>query len=230
MARTYNQDCTLAHALDILGERWTLLIIRNLLLGPQRFGDLQSGLAGIGANLLSKRLKDLEEAGILLSPGANETRGQYRLSVDGEALRPALRELMYWSIVYFLNLSKPTTAMEIIKSNDLQPDSVAFAIELFAKGEEDPALNYVAHLFVDDYPYTFFYMNNEMIARRGADSPAVATLRTDVPTVMKALRRNFSMKEAKERIECDGDETAIDHLLQCITRANSTVKLIRAAG
>ena len=51
MTRTYNQDCILAHALDLLGERWTLLILRDLFLGPRRFGDLQAGLPGLGANL-----------------------------------------------------------------------------------------------------------------------------------------------------------------------------------
>ena len=88
MARTYNQECVLAYALDLLGERWTLLMIRNLFLGPQRFGDLQAGLPGIGANLLSKRLKEMDEAGLITAPGESETRGKYKLTPEGEALRP----------------------------------------------------------------------------------------------------------------------------------------------
>ena len=63
--RAYNQYCALAHALDIVGERWTLLIVRELLVGPRRFKDLLDGLPGISTNLLSNRLKGLEESGVL---------------------------------------------------------------------------------------------------------------------------------------------------------------------
>src|SRR5207249_7630269 len=63
--RSYKQFCPLARSLDILGERWTLLIVRNLLVGPQRYTDLLEGLPGIGTNLLSARLKDLETEGIV---------------------------------------------------------------------------------------------------------------------------------------------------------------------
>jgi len=94
MARTYNQDCILAHALDLLGERWTFLVIRELFLGPRRFGDLQAALPGIGANLLSKRLKELDAADIIAGPEAGEAGASYRLSPTGEALRPAIRALI----------------------------------------------------------------------------------------------------------------------------------------
>src|SRR5215475_2461462 len=58
--RTYNQYCPMAHALDLIGERWTLLILRNLFLGPKRFSDLLRSLPGIGTNILTDRLKSLE--------------------------------------------------------------------------------------------------------------------------------------------------------------------------
>ena len=63
--RTYRQRCGLAASLDLLGERWTLLIVRELARGPKRFGDLLEGLDGIGGNLLSARLKKLERAGVV---------------------------------------------------------------------------------------------------------------------------------------------------------------------
>ena len=216
MARTYNQDCILAHALDLLGERWTLLILRDLFLGPQRFGDLQAGLPGIGANLLSKRLKELEEAGLLQGPGAGETRGSYRLTETGEGLRPAIRMLMKWSILYFMDSSEPSPARECIYSDDLQPDSVALAIELFANHCPQSEHNYVAHIFIDDFPYTLYNMNGATTCRRGADTPAVATLSSDVTTIMRSFRGEFTLEEASALMKMSGDQKALDHLLSCI--------------
>ena len=94
--RTYNQFCGLARALDIVGERWTLLIVRNLLLGPLRYSDLLRGLPGITTNLLAKRLREMEDADILErieSPGVGAA---YRLTEHGAALEPAVHALGRW--------------------------------------------------------------------------------------------------------------------------------------
>ena len=73
--RSYNQYCALARALDVVGERWSLLIVRELLEGPRRFGELLEGLPGIATNLLTERLRSLEEAGVL----ARRPDGRYAL-------------------------------------------------------------------------------------------------------------------------------------------------------
>jgi DNA-binding HxlR family transcriptional regulator len=97
-SRSYNQFCALACALDVVGERWNLLIIRELLPGPRRFKDLIEGLPGISTNLLSERLKDLEQEGILcrriLAPPAGST--VYVLTATGQALEAAVLELGRW--------------------------------------------------------------------------------------------------------------------------------------
>lgn len=98
--RTYNQFCALAKSLDVLGKRWTLLIIRELLSGPKRYTDLREGLPGIGTNLLSSRLKMLQEQAVveqatLPPPAASDV---YRLTEKGEALRPVIRELQKWGL------------------------------------------------------------------------------------------------------------------------------------
>ncbi len=96
--RTYGQRCGLALSLDLLGERWTLLVIRELARGPKRFGDLQSGLNGIGTNLLSARLKSLAAEGIVekveLPPPASATA--YALTDRGRSLQPILEDLAVW--------------------------------------------------------------------------------------------------------------------------------------
>ncbi|MEU2003489.1 winged helix-turn-helix transcriptional regulator [Rhodococcus sp. NPDC019627] len=98
--RTYGQNCGLARALDLLGERWTLLIMRDLGMGPRRYKDLASGLPGIGTNLLASRLKSLEEAGmierVVLPPPASVAA--YALTSAGEELRPVLAQLAAWGL------------------------------------------------------------------------------------------------------------------------------------
>lgn len=214
MARKYNQDCILAHALDVLGERWTLLIIRELFLGPQRFGDLQAAMPGIGSNLLSKRLKELDDAGIISA--TSETQNRYKLTPTGEALRPAVRQMMHWSIHYYMDRNVPSPARDCIFSNDLAPDSVALAIEIFAEFCPAPGVTYVAHLHIDEMAYTLFYMNEEMIVRRGADTPASVIIKSDVETMMKSFRAELQRDEALAKMAISGDKAAIDHLLSCI--------------
>ena len=215
MARTYNQDCTLAHALDLLGERWTLLIVRELLLGPRRFGEIQAGLTGIGANLLSKRLRELSEFGLVMAPAPGDS-GPYKLTEIGEELRASTRELMQWSIHYFLKRPEAQAAQACLYSNNLQPDSVALAIEIFAARYAESDLNYVARVLIDGFPYTLYYMNNTMTARRGGDAPAVATITGPVSTYMRAFRGELNMSGAKSQMTFQGDEQVIAHLLQSI--------------
>lgn len=96
--RSYNQYCPIAHALDIVGDRWALLIVRDLLLGPKRFSDLREGLPGIGTNILTDRLKGLERAQVVqrrvLPPPAAST--VYELTAYGCALEAPLNALAQW--------------------------------------------------------------------------------------------------------------------------------------
>src|SRR5437660_12010745 len=96
--RSYDQYCAVARGLDVSGDRWTLLIVRDLLLGPKRYKDLLSGLPGIGTNLLADRLKELEGAGLIeravLPPPAGST--VYQLTERGLALEPVMIALGRW--------------------------------------------------------------------------------------------------------------------------------------
>lgn len=98
--RTYNQYCATARTLDIVGERWTLLLIRELLTGPKRFGDLQASLRGLGTGLLAARLKHLEREGlahkITLPPPARTPA--YALTEAGEELGPPVLALARWGL------------------------------------------------------------------------------------------------------------------------------------
>jgi DNA-binding HxlR family transcriptional regulator len=96
--RAYRQYCGLAKALDVVGERWTMLIVRNLLLGPLRYSDLLHGLPGITTNLLAKRLREMEDAGLIeraRSSSAGDASA-YRLTPTGSGLEPAVHALGRW--------------------------------------------------------------------------------------------------------------------------------------
>jgi DNA-binding HxlR family transcriptional regulator len=96
--KRYGQYCPVAHSLDLVGERWALLVVRELMEGPKRYTDLVDGLPGIGTNILASRLKDLEAGGIVqktkLPPPAAST--VYELTQCGHDLRPVLHELARW--------------------------------------------------------------------------------------------------------------------------------------
>ncbi len=109
-SRSYNQFCPLARAMDILGERWTLLIVRELLSGPKRFKDLQDGMQGVGANLLSTRLKDMEANGLVFKyklppPGVAAV---YELTEKGKELDSVVLSLIRWGIPLLATPKKET--------------------------------------------------------------------------------------------------------------------------
>jgi DNA-binding HxlR family transcriptional regulator len=98
VSRSYEQTCYIARSLDVLGERWTFLILRELALGPRRYGDLLSALPGMGTSLLASRLKHLEQHDVvhrmtLPGPGRGTS---YELTDRGEALMPALACFAEW--------------------------------------------------------------------------------------------------------------------------------------
>lgn len=100
VARTYGQYCGVARALELVGERWALLVVRDLLLGPKRFGELRQGLPRIPSNILSARLKELEQGGIIQRSvlPLPATGVVYELTEHGRALDPILVALGGWGV------------------------------------------------------------------------------------------------------------------------------------
>jgi DNA-binding HxlR family transcriptional regulator len=98
--RTYDDACAAAHALDLVGERWALLVVRELLLGPKRFTDLRAGLPNASPNVLSQRLRELEESGVVVRrklppPAASRV---YELTDWGKDLEPVIIRLGRWGV------------------------------------------------------------------------------------------------------------------------------------
>jgi DNA-binding HxlR family transcriptional regulator len=114
MRKRYEQYCPVAHALDLVGERWALLVVRELMHGPKRYTDLVEHLPGIGTNILASRLRDLEAGGIVAKrtlppPAASRV---YELTEYGQGLRAAIRELALWGA---RSLGPPTADDELFE-------------------------------------------------------------------------------------------------------------------
>jgi DNA-binding HxlR family transcriptional regulator len=112
MRRGYDQYCPVAHALDLVGDRWALLVVRELVHGPKRYTDLADHLPGIGTNILAARLRDLEACGIVTKrtlppPAASRV---YELTDYGRELRSVIRELALWGA---RSLGPPTADDEL---------------------------------------------------------------------------------------------------------------------
>ena len=98
--RSYRQNCALALTADLIGERWSMLLIRDLLVGPKRYKELSQSLQGMGTNLLASRLKELESAGIIERQDSGGGTHAYALTDTGRALEPAILALVRWGLTY----------------------------------------------------------------------------------------------------------------------------------
>jgi DNA-binding HxlR family transcriptional regulator len=138
--RSYDEYCSIAKSLDVVGDRWTLLIVRELALrGACRYTDLRMGLPGIASNLLAERLRDLEAAGVVAREEAPPPVATtlFRLTPRGEELRPVLDELMRWGLPLMVEQSPGEAirshwlagALELMLI-DRQPKGPPVALEL----------------------------------------------------------------------------------------------------
>ncbi len=154
--RSYTQYCGLAKALDAVGERWTLLIVRNLMLGPLRYSELQQGLPGITTNLLAKRLKEMQAQGFLektrLTPGDKSTA--YRLTSFGRELEPVLRALSVFGNRWMTGPA-PNEALRV----------EWFLVSLMHRYTGN--VSTTAEFVIDEVPYSFTLTPTRAVIRRG---------------------------------------------------------------
>jgi DNA-binding HxlR family transcriptional regulator len=210
--RSYQQYCGIATALDLLGERWTLLIVRDLLVGPKRFTDLLDGLPGVGTGLLSQRLRELEEAGVIekvtLPPPAAST--VYRLTAEGEGLRPAMLSLLRWGS---RRLGEPDPNQRI----DVESLALGFAAHF------DPDAAVAAEgdyqLMVDDRPFALRIANRHISVQSETVARPRAVITTDTATLMALNNQTLTFGEALERgtlTVSEGDDDALWELARAL--------------
>src|SRR5205807_4830041 len=122
-AQSYGHFCKLAKALEHVGDRWALLVVRDLMLGPKRFTDLMDCMAGVTPKTLTRRLRDLEAAGLIEADReAGRREVWYRLTAAGKDLQPALDELLLWGLRHVSERPRP--------DEPVHPEHVLHALRL----------------------------------------------------------------------------------------------------
>lgn len=115
----YRSGCPIASTLDLVGDRWSLLVVRSLILGARTFAEIQRAPEGIASNILTSRLKALTSAGLVVRDGAGR-RGRYRLTRAGAGLLPVLQAMASWGLAYLPD--RWTPPQDFMAA---QPDEVA---------------------------------------------------------------------------------------------------------
>lgn len=194
-AKTYGQMCPLARSLDVLGERWAILVIRELLLGPKRFKHLLAALPGIGSNRLADRLRGLEDAGIVRKTvlPAPATVPVYELTAEGERLRDPLLALGLWGLDLPLD--------ERVDPGTARADLIALCLTATQTEAVDPSRRETFEFRVGDEVFHLQLRDGRFLARSGP-SPTDPTLRVacDLQTFMElALRQVTPSQALKDR-------------------------------
>jgi DNA-binding HxlR family transcriptional regulator len=207
--RLYGQRCGVARALDLVGERWTLLLIRDLMIGPRRFKDILESLPGIGTNLLTKRLRELEEANIVLRrvlpPPAGST--VYELTEVGAGLEPVVFALGKWGRQFMSQpiageVSKPGWFMVALRSI-FCPKA---ALRLTARYE----------LRIDGEMFVVEIEDRKIRVGQGAAINARLTLTTDLSTLIGLVSRDLTPAAALRNGKAiiDGDRQGLEQFVK----------------
>jgi DNA-binding HxlR family transcriptional regulator len=204
--RTYGDPCGVARALDAVGERWALLVVRELLLGPKRFSALHRGLGAVSQNVLAQRLRELEAAGIVrrrrLGPPAGSWA--YELTEEGAALEPVLVALGRWG------RNRPMTAQA-----ELSVDALVLALQTTFDPVAAGDLEALLDLRVDDDQLEVRVAGGLLSVTRASAREPDATLRTDVATLRELAFRKRRLDDAAAAgaVAVDGDRAAVQRLL-----------------
>jgi DNA-binding HxlR family transcriptional regulator len=187
--RSYGEACRFAYALDIVGERWALLVVRELLLGPKRFTDLRAGLPHASSNILSERLRDLEHGGVIqrrkLPPPAAST--VYELTEWGRELEPIVTKLGAWGA------RSPIPP----DSQEIGPDSVILALRSLFDREAAGELTATYGLLIGESRFRVEITNGEVDLGRGAAKDPAATIAVpDAPTLAAIFAGQLPLDEA----------------------------------
>ncbi|WP_406376255.1 winged helix-turn-helix transcriptional regulator [Streptomyces sp. NBC_00647] len=206
--RTYNQYCATARTLDLVGERWTLLLIRELLTGPKRFGDLQASLRGLGTGLLAARLKHLEREGlahkITLPPPARTPA--YALTEAGEELGPAILELARWGLKWAMGERRATETFH--------PGWAVLGLRACFDTEAAAGLHAVYEFRIDDELFHARIDDGAIEALHGPAQRPDATVTISQEAFLRLTGQGFTFAEAIETgaASASGDKQALRRL------------------
>lgn len=203
----YRQFCAVSRALDVIGDRWAMLIIRELGLGPRRYTDLLGGLPGLGSSVLTARLRELEDANLVarrrLPPPAAAT--VYELTNDGEDLRPAIDALARWGL-RLLDRPQPGEAIRACW--------LTYSLAVSMRATFLPA-NTELELRLDGDPNTLVAQAGRLQARWGAAAHPLAVVESSILAMYLIVTGQSSRRElqARQELTITGDEHVAEAFL-----------------
>ena len=210
--RSYGEYCAIAKSLDVVGDRWTLLIVRELALrGPSRYTDLRSGLPGIATNLLAERLRELERAGVVAREDAPPPIATtlFSLTPRGQELRPVLDGLVRWGVPLMVEPSP----RDAVRSHWL-----AAALGLMLTDRQPDAPPVSLEVQTGDQPIVIETREGTIHARVGQADRADATLTGPPNPVMGVLIGLLELADAKAKgVNYRGDTAILDRIGADIT-------------
>jgi DNA-binding HxlR family transcriptional regulator/putative sterol carrier protein len=206
--RTYGDGCAIAQGLDLVGERWALLVVRELLLGPKRYTDLRRGLPNASPNVLSERLRELERAGIvrrrkLPPPAASRV---YELSDWGRELEETVLSLGRWAARSPSGLSPAP----------IGADSIILALRERFDAEAARGLRAGYELRLGEDRFRVEVAGDAIAVARGGADRADATIDADADTFAAVLwgGRSLAAAERGEALTIEGDRAAVERFVQ----------------
>jgi DNA-binding HxlR family transcriptional regulator len=214
VSKKFEQYCPVAHALSLVGERWSLLIVRELLHGPKRYTDLTNGLPGIGTNILAARLRDLEDCGIIqkrkLPPPAAST--VYELTEYGAGLNEAMYALARWGA---RSLGPPGP------EDEMYPEWGVNAFPALFNAEAARGLTETYVLVIDGDAFTARLVNGSLEASTSAADDADVTVELDMETFFALTGGELEPREAvkRGRVRVEGDVDALERCFRVLSLA-----------
>jgi DNA-binding HxlR family transcriptional regulator len=206
--RTYGDMCGIARALDVVGERWALLVVRELILGPKRFTDLRAGLPNVGPDVLSQRLRELEAAGVLRRrtlppPAASRV---YELTDRGRALEPVLLALGEWGSAAPVPPGSPLLGV----------DSTIIALRTLFDARAAGDLDATFELRLGDQVFRARVAGGELEIERGEAPEADAAIVSDPWPLGGILWQGYALDAAERAGEAsvEGDRAAAARFLE----------------
>jgi DNA-binding HxlR family transcriptional regulator len=201
MRRSYGQYCGLARALDVVGDRWNLLIVRQLLIAPARYRELLDGLPGVATNLLTDRLRDLETAGVVERRLAGEGNAVvYALTPWGTELREPIESLIRWS----------TPLMTRGPGSDrFRAEWLVVALRGLLAGKTTARRSSTVGIDVDGQllQVRATRTSTEVSPHDGRDLDAV--VRADAAIVLGLAAGALTLDDTLELVDIEGDEAAV---------------------
>ncbi|WP_217265464.1 helix-turn-helix domain-containing protein [Thermomonospora curvata] len=211
MNRSYGDPCGIARALDVVGERWALLVVRELLLGPKRFSDLHRGLPGASQNVLSHRLRELTDKGVVRRRRLGPPAGAwvYELTDWGRDLEPVLLALARWG-----------GRAPLTTDGELSTDALLIALRTVFDARAAGDLNAVLALRLGGEEFGVEIGQGRIAISRGAPAAPAAVLETDAATLrsLTFLGRPLGAALTAGRVRLAGDRGLVERFLTLFPR------------